>query len=203
MIRAVLSAVVAVALAVVGLPWCALILYRVWLSHVWQAHDRLPQDPFAVLMGLLMGLALVLWKKPNWLLHTSIHECCHLLACLGLFVPVRSFQASDGQGGMVTHDRPDPLRDTLIAIAPYTIPFLLVPALLARVLVPEGPWRALTSGLSAFAFVQHLQGLYHNIRLNFWGKDSDLARVGRPLSGVLIAGALMLVAAWVINTLWE
>jgi hypothetical protein len=196
------SLVAALLLAVFALPWCWLELRRQWLVHIGHARDPFPEDPISVAIGVAVGLGLVFWKRPNWFIHTTIHELCHLLVCMLLFVPVHSFRASRGQGGEVTHDRPDALRDTLIAIAPYVVPLLLVPCLLAVRLVPDGRWHALASGLAGFAYVHHVQGLWHNVRLNFWGKDSDLVKVGRPLSLVLIAGGLLLVTAWSIAQLW-
>jgi hypothetical protein len=199
----IISLVVAVLLAVFALPWCWLQLRHQWLLHIANARDPFPDDPMSVAIGLLVGCALVWWKRPNWFIHTTIHELCHLLMCMLLLVPVHSFRASRGQGGEVVHDAaPDALRSTLISIAPYVVPLLLVPCLLAAHLLPEGRWHALASGLAGFAAVHHVQGLFHNVRLNFWGKDSDLVKIGRPLSLVLIVGALALVAAWTISVLW-
>ena len=202
MVRAVVSLIVAVILGIFGLPWCAWVLHHTWSEHILHARQPLPQDPLWVLCGALVGVALICWKRPNWFLHTIIHESCHALTCMALFVPVHSFRASRGQGGEVTHDRPDALRETLIAIAPYTAPLMLMPALLVVRLLDPGPWHGLASGVAAFAYVHHLQGLWHNVRLNFFGKDSDLVKVGRPLSLVLIAGILLLVTAWTIDLLW-
>jgi len=40
------------------------------------------------------------------------------------------------------------------------------------------------------------------VRLNARGSGSDLVKIGRPLSAVLISLALLLVSAWVISMLW-
>jgi hypothetical protein len=199
----VLSWVVAGVLAVVGLPWCAQVLGWSWRHHVATAPQGLPQDPWAVALGAGAALALVWWKKPNWFLHTLIHEAGHALMCALLWVPIRSFRVSRDQGGEVVYDRPGVLRGALIAIAPYTVPLPLIPALLVVRLAPDGsPWQAIGAALSAFAFVLHLQGLWHNLRLNWRGDGSDLVRLGRSLAAVLIAGVLLLVCAWTIAMLW-
>lgn len=204
MFHALISLAAAIPLAVFGLPWCWQMLARQWSTRIAGADYALPEHHLAIAIGLVLGVGLALWKRPNWFLHTTIHEACHALLCLALFVRIRGFATSDGQGGAVTYDAPrDPLRGILIGIAPYTLPLLLTGALLGRRFVPAaGPWEALFSGLAAFFFFNHLQGLYHNIRLNFWGKESDLVKVGRPLSAVLITGTLLLVTAWTIHELW-
>jgi hypothetical protein len=40
------------------------------------------------------------------------------------------------------------------------------------------------------------------VKINITGKQSDLVRVGRPLSLVLIATALSWTAAWTVIVLW-
>lgn len=204
MLRALISCAVAIPLAVLGLPWCWQVLVHQWSTRIAGSSDPWPDHAQAVVIGTVLGVALAWWKRPNWFVHTAIHELCHLLACLLLLVRPRKFTVSDGSGGAVEYDAPsDPFRGVIIAIAPYTLPLVLVLALLARRFVPvAGPWEAIASGVAAFAFIHHLQGLYHNIRLNFWGKDSDLVKTGRPLSAVLIAGVLLLVTAWTIHELW-
>ena len=38
-----------------------------------------------------------------------------------------------------------------------------------------------------------------NVRINMWGKQADLVKVGRPLSAVLIAiSALLFTTAWTV-----
>jgi hypothetical protein len=201
-LRSLVSLVIALALAGCALPWCWSLLQDQWTEHLTRAHDPWPGDPLSVASGVMLGVCLILWKRPNWFVHTAIHELCHLIMCLVLFVPVHSFRATRGQGGEVTHLRIDPIRETLIAIAPYTVPLVLVPCLLLLRFAPEGRWHALASGLVGFAYIHHLHGLFHNVRLNARGSGSDLVKVGRPLSAVLISGSLMLITAWVISMLW-
>jgi len=203
MIRSLISLCVAVALAVFAIPWCAHLLTDVWLTRIWQAPQPWPEHPLAAGIGAGLGVALMLWRKPNWLIHTTFHELCHALACWSLWVGVRGFATSDGRGGKVEYNQCDPFRDTIIAIAPYTLPLLLIPALVAHRLVPsDSQWEAVATGVVAFTWFNHLQGLFHNVRLNFWGGEGDLAKVGRPLSLVLIAGVLMLTTALTIHELW-
>jgi hypothetical protein len=166
-------------------------------------HWHLPQDPWAVVAGAALGVLILCVGRPNWLLHTLVHELCHAILCWLTGVKVRAFQISDGEGGFVKHAEPGPLRGLFILIAPYTLPLLLAPALVARMWLHEpGPWRVGLSALCAFLFVTHLVGLVRNVRNNFWGSDGDLARVGRFLSLVLIIGVLLLVCTWTLRTLW-
>ncbi len=180
-----------------ALPWCVAVLLSA-ITH----HQYWPRFPVAVIIGTGLGLGFLFLRRPNLLLHTLVHEACHALLCLLLFVRLRGIRATDGRGGEVEHDQADPLRTTLIAIAPYTLPLLLGPALLARMWWHEGIAAMILAGLCAFLFITHLQGLALNIRLNFWGSDADLPKVGRFLALVLIAGVLLLLTAAVINVLW-
>ena len=173
------------------------------LVTVVQARRFVPPVPWAIGGGAVLGILISCWRKPDWLLHTMLHESCHALACLVLRVPIRSFAATDGKGGAVEHDACDPLRGTLIAIAPYTLPLLLVPALIARAFVVPGPAQALLSVVVGFLFITHLVSLVRNIRTNFWGADGDLAKAGRPLSLVLIVLALLATLAGTVIALWR
>ncbi len=188
----------ALVLAVFAVPWC-------WdlLVTVVNARRTLPPAPWAIGGGLVLGLLLSCWRKPDWLLHTLIHETCHALACVVLRVRIRSFAATDGRGGAVEHDACDPLRGTLIAIAPYTLPLLLLPALAIRAFVVPGPAQALMSAVVGFLFMTHLVSLVRNIRTNFWGADGDLAKAGRPLGLVMIVVALLLTLSGTVVAVWR
>lgn len=192
---AVLKLIVAVALGLTLLPWSATGLASQLDARGWWP----PHDPWSVLIGVGLAVPLVLWQRPNWFIHTFVHELCHLfVSILVLFRLPRDFRASAGQGGFVMHVKTDPVRTTLIAIAPYALPLLLVPVLIARMIVTApGTWRSVLSGAVAFLVVHHLHALYYNIRLNLWSKEADLVRVGRPLSFVLIATAAIWVGRWV------
>jgi len=175
------------------LPACATVTARVALG----THGP-PAAGGALLIGVLLAAALVWWRRPNWLIHTAIHEACHALFCVLLGVRIRSFQATDGRGGAVIHSRVDPVRTTLIALAPYVWPLLLTPVLALRWWVDgPGAGRVLLTFLCGFLAVHHLHGLYHNVRLNFWGRQADLTRAGKVLSLAAIASAHCLwAAAW-------
>ena len=178
------------------LPWSFHILQQSWDGRYF-----LPRDGLAVLIGIALGIGLIFLKKPNWLIHTLIHETAHVIACLLLGVRIRNFQASDGKGGAVVHDKTGPIRGTIISLAPYTLPLVLIPLFIVHVFVTD-PWHhVFMSGLISLAFVHHLNGLFHNVRLNFWGKQSDLAKAGRPLSIACILSCLALVTAWTISVL--
>ena len=188
----------ALVLGFFALPWCLQLL----LTAIDQ-HQHWPRFPAATCAGAVLGLGLLFIRKPNLLLHTIIHEGCHALLCLLLFVRIRGLKATDGRGGEVEHDAADPVRSTLIAIAPYTVPLLLGPALLARWYWHTDLAGAILSGVVAFLYITHLQGLALNVRLNFWPPEADLAKVGRFLSLVLIAGVLLLLTTAVIEVLWQ
>lgn len=186
------------ALAVLVLPACTTLLW----AELTDLHAP-PPHPWALGLGAALGSALVWWRRPNWLVHTLIHESCHALVATLLGVRVRAFQATDGQGGAVIHAKVDPLRTTLIALAPYLLPLLLAPALLARVLVAAPGTAAMTLHLAiGFLTVHHLHGLYHNVRLNFWGRQADLTRAGKLLSLVAILAVHALLAVGWLRAVW-
>ena len=181
-----------------ALPWCVgILLSAISLHHYW------PRYPLAVMIGGVLGLLFLFLRKPNQLLHTVVHEACHALMCLLLFVRLRGITATDGRGGEVQHDQADPVRGTLIAIAPYTVPLILGPILLARMWWHDGVAAMILSALSVFFYITHLQGLALNVRLNFWGEEADLPKVGRLLALVLIVGVLLLLTTALINVLWK
>lgn len=198
---ALVRLLVAMALAAGLGPICFDVLH--WVGR---SLHRLPADVLASAGGAVIGAVFVCWRRPNWFIHTWIHEHSHLFVYVLLHGRTpRGLQVSDGRGGAIEHVETDPVRGTLVQIAPYTLPLLLLPVLVVRSLfvTEPGPWRHVLSALVAFAFIHHLQALFHNIRLNWRGEDADLVKVGRPLAFVLIAIALMLLSAWVLRALWH
>jgi hypothetical protein len=196
-----ISLLIAIALAVLVAPQALDLAVRTVLSRTdpWSA----PQDPWAVLLGLVVGVAWMSWRRPSWFWHTWVHEHAHLAACLVLGVRIRALAASDGRGGSLDYDAVDPVRGSLIALAPYVVPLALLPLLLLQEALPAGPWRQAASGLATVACGTHLHGLWHNIRLNSTGPESDLVRVGRPLAAVVILIALLLLMTAVFAVLWD
>ena len=180
-----------------ALPWCLSVLITTIERHAYW-----PRFPVAIGVGAAVGIILMFVRRPNLLFHTFVHEACHALLCLLTFVRIRGVSFTDGRGGQVEHDQADPVRTTLIAIAPYTVPLLLGPALLARLWWHDEIASHALSGVCAFLFVAHLHGLALNIRLNFWGTEADLPRVGRFLALVVILGTLLLLTAGTIEVLW-
>lgn len=180
------------------LPWCVVML----LSAI-SLHQYWPRYPVAVISGAVLGVVFLFVRKPNKLLHTVVHEASHALLCLVLFVRLRGISATDGRGGEVQHDQADPVRSTLISIAPYTVPLVLGPILLARMWWQDGTAAMILSGLCSFFYIAHLQGLVMNVRLNFWGEDADLPKVGRLLALVLIVGSLLLLTTALIHVVWK
>jgi len=166
-------------------------------------HRHAPVDAWWVGLGLALGLVVTLWRRPNWFIHTLIHETCHLLVATALLVPVHRLVVSDGRGGQVEHQATGPLRSALIALAPYTLPLVLAPLLIARALTGEGTARGILSAACALGYITHLTGLFHNLRLNLRDATGDLARVGRVLSLAVIATVLQLVTAWTCAVLWS
>ena len=163
----------------------------------------LPPQPIALGVGLAGGIAWWFWRRPNALLNTVIHELCHTLLCVILFVEVTKIEASKHQGGSVEHTQVDPVRATFIAIAPYTVPLLLGPALLARMALNTGAWAEVLSAFVCCLFCTHLQGLVINIRQNFWKADADIPRVGHVLALGMIITALLLITAGTLRVLWR
>lgn len=180
-----------------ALPWCLSVV----ISTI-ERHAYWPRFPVSIGVGVAIGVIGMFVRRPNLLFHTFVHETCHALLCLLTFVKIRGVSFTDGRGGQVEHDQADPLRTTLIVIAPYTVPLLLGPALLARMWWRDETAALILSGVCAFLYVAHLHGLALNIRLNFWGEQADLPRVGRFLALVLIIGTLLLVTAGTIEVLW-
>ncbi|MDA3963674.1 MAG: M50 family metallopeptidase [Planctomycetota bacterium] len=191
--------VLGVILALVALPAC----FHVLVTVVQGLYGS-PGHPWALIAGVASAAALVWWRKPNWLIHTLIHEACHAIVAALFGVKVKAFQATDGQGGAVIHAKVDPVRTTIIALAPYTVPLLLGPVLIGRALVTAPSTAAVVlTFLCGFLAVHHLHGLYHNVRINFWGKQADLTRAGKVLSLVVIVGVHALLAAAWLEVLWE
>ncbi|NRA37769.1 MAG: M50 family metallopeptidase [Planctomycetes bacterium] len=188
--------VVAAIIVCVVFPYCL-----DTLASTWQRSSFIPSELVAVLAGSGLAIAMIFWKKPNWLIHTIIHESAHAIACFILRVKIRNFQASDGKGGVVVHDKTGPIRSTIISLAPYTIPLVLIPLFIATWFIDGERAQMTLSGCISFAFIHHLHGLFHNIRLNFWGKQADLTKAGRILSIVCIASCLVLVTAWTLKVL--
>jgi len=199
MLGTIVRLLVAIALAAGLGPICLDVLE--WAAKIvrWP-----PPDAVATVGGAAVGLLFIFWRRPNAFVHTAVHELCHLLVCLLVLVRPTGISVTNGRGGAVEHVETDPIRSTLIQIAPYTVPLLLVPVLVVRhfVIIAPDPWRHALSAAVAFFFVTHLQSLYHNVRINISGDQADLVKVGRPLSFVLIALVLMLVSAWTIRALW-
>jgi hypothetical protein len=179
-------------------PWCWSLLVRTW-----QEVAGPPPEEHALFAGLVLGLLLAFWRRPNLLFHTWLHESAHALMCLLLFVRVGAIRATAGQGGEVRHEPVDPLRTVLILIAPYVLPLVLGPVLFARWLSPEGLLRAGLTFACGLALFMHLHGLVLNLRLNTVGATADIPRVGHLLAFALIAASLLLIATACVLVLWS
>jgi len=186
------------------MAWCSVVPAAAQVLKATVIHHRHPPlDAWWVGLGVALGLVVTVWHRPNWFIHTLIHETCHLLVATALLVPVHRLVVSDGRGGQVEHQATGPLRSALIALAPYTLPLVLAPLLLARALTAEGTARGILSAACALGYITHLTGLFHNLRLNLRDATGDLARVGRVLSLAVIATVLQLVTAWTCAVLWS
>ncbi len=173
------------------------------LTLAWQQRMNPPVEDGAWVIGILIGVLLLGWRKPNLLLHTWLHETAHALMCVLLWVKVGSISASNGGGGSVRHARVGPLRTAAILIAPYVLPLLAGPVLLMRYLCDDGWMRIGLSGACGVVLILHLGDLWLNVRLNAFGKDADIPRVGYLLSLVLITSSLLLLSAAVITVLYS
>ena len=199
MLSAIVRVLVGLLIGLAVLPFCIDLLL-----HVIQQRRHLPPDALALGGGLVLGAVLGFWRRPHELLHTMLHEAAHAFACLVLFVRIQRIAASAGKGGEVTHDAVDPIRTALIAIAPYTLPLILGPALLARALVVEPtPWRAGLQALVGLLFMTHLAGLGRNLSRNWQGPGADIPRVGHLTAAVLVTIALLLVLSATIVVCWR
>jgi hypothetical protein len=193
---------VAALAAYAAVPALWALLLRTWRQQVGGPPWYAPREPWALLCGLAAGIALLGWQRPNRFLRTFLHEACHALVCVLLFVPVHGFRATRTHGGEVVHARVDPFRDALIAIAPYTLPILLLPVLIIRIWVSAQPERFLLTAASVLVTMQHVAALPVAVATNWRPATGDLARVGRPLSVVLILLALLALADVLIRAWW-
>jgi hypothetical protein len=197
-LRFVLDLVVGGAAWVFVVPWCWLLLV-----HTCRGVTGAPPEEPALFAGLVLGLLLACWRRPNLLVHTWLHESAHALMCVLLLVRVGAIRATAGQGGEVRHEAVGPLRLVPILIAPYVLPLVLGPLLFARWLSPDGLLRTLLTFGCGLAIFMHLHGLALNLRLNTFGPTADLARVGHLLAFALIATSLLLLAAAAVLVLWS
>lgn len=197
-LRFVLDLAIGGAAWVFLVPWC-------WglLARTVQGIAGPPPEEYALFAGLMLGLVLAFWRRPNLLLHTWLHESAHALMCLLLFVRVGAIRATAGQGGEVRHEPVDPLRAVPILIAPYVLPLVLGPVLLARWVSPDGLLRAGLTFACGLALFMHLHGLVLNLRLNTVGAAADIPRVGHLLAFALIAVSLLLIAVASVLVLWS
>ena len=190
----------AVAMAMFLVPWVGM-----WFGDILRAvvEDGLPAYPLPLGIGLGVGFAFARWRRPNWFVHTFVHETAHALVCVLTGVKVRKFMVTDGDGGYVLPERTDPIRRYFILIAPYVLPVLLAPVLVALWFI-DGPVELMCvpQFLAGMGLIHHLHGLYHNIRINWSGSGSDLVRLSRPLSVVSILIGFMLMMGWWLQTVW-
>lgn len=179
------------AILVVPLSWAA-------FTQALDNAPRLPRDPWFLLAGMLIGLVSQVTGRPSLLFRAIVHESAHALACLVLFVPIRGFMASRTEGGFVQHVKTGPIRTVLILIAPYVLPLLLAPPLIVAFFQHQpSPWREIVTAWCGGATIVHVGHLLWNMRHNWWGKESDLRRIGWPLSLILIAlAAIWIGVAW-------
>lgn len=190
--RLLLDLVLGGAAWVLLVPWCWLVLARAWEGH---GPDGPPPHEYALFAGLVLGLALMFWHRPNLLLHTWLHESAHALMCVLLWVRVGAISATAGSGGETRHAPVDPIRALPILVAPYVLPLVLGPLLLARWWCPAGTMQGVLTFACGLAIWLHLHGLWLNLRANTFGPGADIARVGHLLSYALVACSLLLIAA--------
>ncbi len=198
--RLLLDLVLGGAAWVLLVPWCWSLLMRAWDGH---SHGGPPPHEYALCGGLVLGLALMFWRRPNLFLHTWLHESAHAMMCGLLWVRVGAISATAGNGGETRHAPVDPIRAVPILIAPYVLPLVLGPLLLARWLCPPGILQVVLTVVVGLAIGLHLHGLWLNLRHNTFGKDGDISRVGHLLSYALIASALLLTTAACVVVLFS
>lgn len=196
LVRFILAIIVALTLVPAAAVWLAATAQRLLTI--------MPPAPGWLLAGLLVGVALIFIRTPDRFLHTLVHETCHAVACVLLGVRIRDFRASAHAGGVVTHQKTGPIRTVLILLAPYVLPLLLGPVLLARWWWQNDPdlmpWLQVAAPLM---LCNHLQGLYHNLRHNTLPRQSDLGKTGRLFGLGLIASALMATLTIALKVMWS
>ena len=186
---------VAAALLLLALPpstrWTWQVRHLPWALHAY--------DQAALLVGLAVGLLLAYWYRSQHFLQTLHHECCHALTCLILGVPVKAFSVSDQSGGAVVHGAVDPLRTTVISLAPYVLA-LPIMLLLVLLLLFDGAWlRWSCLGLVGALLPPHYRSLWSQVRRNWRGRESDLYRAGWLLSIAVIVVAQVLLLGWILR----
>jgi hypothetical protein len=197
-VRLVFDVVVGGAAWVLLVPWCWDVLARRWSEIIGP-----PPEEYALFAGLMLGLILACWRRPNLFLHTWLHESAHALMCMLLFVRVGAIHATAGQGGEIRHEPVNLLRAIPILIAPYVLPMILGPLLFARWLSPDGLLRSGLTFACGLALFMHLHGLVLNLKLNTVGAAADIPRVGHLLAFALIATSLVLLTAATVVVLWS
>lgn len=203
LLRLPIDIALATPVALFALPWCWRLLQRTWNASARGWPATAAPDETWLLVGLGAGLLLVWWRRPNRLLHTALHEAAHAIVCTLLLVRVGSIHVSAGAGGEVRHAPVDPIRRIPILIAPYVLPLIAGPLLLARWLCWAGTLRCALTALCGWALLAHLDGLRINVVQNWRGAGSDLVRAGRLLSLALIACGLLLLAAAAVHVLFQ
>ncbi len=197
------SWILAAITVVFAVPAAAWLIVATWLAVSGSWPSSPAPDQWWLAGGISAGVLFALWQRPNAFLHTWLHEHAHLLMAKLLWVRVGELQITDGRGGHVAYDQVDPLRRIPILTAPYVLPLALLPVLLARWVCPEGLLRMLLSAACGAFLVFHLHGLWHNLRLNFFGAEADITKVGKPLSLALIVVGLELLAALAVYILFQ
>ena len=171
--------------------------------------------PFVI--GVLIWI--LFWQirlrnKPCNFLHTFHHECSHAVACTVTNTDIKEFRASKESYifkenkslalGHVKHGSSSVYCNVFIALAPYTVPFFIIPLLTIRMLIadPFLPLIDITIGITfGFYAIEHTVSTKRCIEAESADKnrESDLAKYGIRFSlAIIILANLILMPAIVL-----
>lgn len=160
------------------------VLYLAATSGAWLL------SPFTIGFGVFLLLYAILFRGRITFIEVFEHEMSHLLVGKLFFRDVQELLVNADTGGHVAFRQG--INNFVILLAPYTIPLLTIPLLIARLLLPP-PIAQVLDFLIGFTLAFHFVGLFKEFRF----RQTDLKRSGYAfsISAVLLVSAIWLVVA--------
>jgi hypothetical protein len=151
------------------------------------------RNPYSGL-ALLAGMTLLLAWHRRWgtlgFWATFEHEMTHILFALLTLHPVRALQATEGQGGLMSHGGNG---NWLVSIAPYFFPTF--PLLVGAIVLAFPPsLRLLGVGCIGFALAWHLAATLAETHRG----QTDLRRVGLSFAALFLPGPSLFSIGFVL-----